>query len=61
MGKLIKTKIKLRMKNQMRILAILLFAISITGCSNGNKNSSQEIENSEAKVIDDSSQLQSYL
>ena len=42
------------MKNQMRILAILLFAISITGCSNGNKNSSQEIENSEAKVIDDS-------
>ena len=50
MGKLITIKIKLRMKNKMRILAILLFAVSITGCSNGNKNSSQKIENSEAKV-----------
>jgi hypothetical protein len=56
MGKLITTTIKLRMKNKMRILAILLFAVSITGCSNGNKNSSQEIGNSETMVIDDSMQ-----
>lgn len=58
MGKLKKTKIKLRMKNQVRILAILLFAISIAGCSNGNKNSSQEIENSETYEIDDPVQEQ---
>ena len=41
------------MKNQMRILAILLFAASIIGCSNGNKNSNGEIENNETNVIDD--------
>ena len=41
------------MKNQLRILAILLFAASIAGCSNGNKNSNSEIEDNESNVIDD--------
>ena len=44
MGKLITIKIKLKMKNKMRILAILLFAVSITGCSNGKENSEAKVE-----------------
>ena len=32
------------MKNKMRILAILLFAVSITGCSNGKENSEAKVE-----------------